>query len=376
LGGWIPLYHDMGLFGQLLPALMVGTCCVLMRPGAFLKRPHHWLRMIDKYGIYSSSAPNLAYELCSARITDEQLAGLDLSRWRIAGNGSEPVNAATLAAFLKRFASAGLRDDVLCPCYGLAEATVFVSNETFRPVLVTTVDADRLRQHRFVPAVAGTDLVSCGTPRDCEVLIADPRTGAALGPGGIGEIWLRGPSVSKGYWRNDSATERAFTPGGYLRTGDLGTLHDGELYVTGRLQEMVIVHGRNLYPQDIERELRARHAELASVGAAFTVSLAEPGTEEILVVTHEINGRPAEDSLRQLAVEIKQTVAREFGVHLGAVGLLRRGGVRRTTSGKIQRATMRQLFLDGELNAMYTEYEPQVADALWLRRLELEPAGL
>jgi acyl-CoA synthetase (AMP-forming)/AMP-acid ligase II len=207
------------------------------------------------------------------------------------------------------------------------------------------------------------------------VLIADPQTGAALAPGAIGEIWLRGPSISKGYWRNDLATERAFTSGGYLRTGDLGTLHDRELYVTGRLQEMVIVHGRNLYPQDIERELRARHAELASVGAAFTVSLAEPGTEEeVLVVTHEINGRPAEDSLRQLAVEIRQTVAREFGVRLGAVGLLRRGGVRRTTSGKIQRAAMRQLFLDGDLNAVYTEYEPQVADALWLRRLE--PAGL
>jgi acyl-CoA synthetase (AMP-forming)/AMP-acid ligase II len=374
LGGWLPLYHDMGLLGQLLPALVLGGTSVLMRPTAFLMRPHHWLWMIDKYDINQSGAPDFAYELCCDRITDEQLAGLDLSRWRFTATGSEPVNAATIDAFAKRFAPAGLRDDVLCPCYGMAESTVFVSGEAHRKAVVTTVDADRLEEHRFVPAEVGTDLVSCGTPRDCDVLIADTRTGEALPPSAVGEIWLRGPSISKGYWHNDVATERAFAPGGYLRTGDLGTLHDGELYVTGRLEEAVIVHGRNLYPQDIERELRAQHAELGAVGAAFTVSLAEAGTEGILVVTHEINGRPAEERLRQLAVEIKQTVAREFGISLGGVGLLRRGGVMRTTSGKIQRAAMRQLFLDGELNAVYLDYELQVANALWLRRPE--PAGL
>jgi acyl-CoA synthetase (AMP-forming)/AMP-acid ligase II len=369
-GGWLPLYHDMGLLGQTLPGLMLGGGCVLMRPATFLKQPHNWLRMIDKYDISASAAPNFAYELCCARVTDEQLAGLDLSRWRVAATGSEPVDAATLAAFAKRFAPAGLRDDVLFPCYGLAETTLFVSGSANRRAVVTKVDADRLKQHQFVPAEVGADLVSCGTPHDFDVLIADTQTGEELAPDGIGEIWLRGPSVSKGYWRNDSAAKRAFAPDGYLRTGDLGTLHDGELYVTGRLEEMVIVHGRNLYPQDIERELRAQCAELAGVGAAFTVSLAEAGTEEILVVTHEINGRLAEDRLRQLAVEIRQTVAREFGVPLGGVGLLRRGEVRRTTSGKIQRVVMRQRFLDGGLNTVYADYEPQVANALRLRRTE------
>ncbi|MGW1893548.1 fatty acyl-AMP ligase [Streptomyces sp. NPDC002004] len=368
LGGWIPHYHDMGLFGQILPALMLGASCVLMRSSAFLKRPLHWLQMIDTYDVIWSAAPNFAYELCCAKVTDDQLAGLDLSRWRIAANGSEPIDTAVLDAFAKRFAPAGLRDDALCPCYGMAEATVFVSGEAHRKPLVTKADVDRLQRNRFVPTEVGADLVSCGTPRDYDVLIVDPQTGEALPPGGIGEIWLRGPSIATEYWRNDSATERAFVPDGYLRTGDLGALHDGELYVTGRLQERVTVHGRSLYPQDIERELRARHAELASGGAAFTVPLAGAGTQEVLVVTHEVNGRPAEDSLRRLAVEMKETVARTFGVPLGGVVLLRRGGVRRTTSGKIQRVAMRRLFLDDELNAIHTDHEPQMANVLRSRR--------
>ncbi|WP_314219529.1 fatty acyl-AMP ligase [Streptomyces zaehneri] len=364
LGGWIPHYHDMGLLGQLLPALLVGGTCVLMRPSAFLQRPHNWLRLIDRYDIQCSAAPNFAYEMCCARITDEQLAGLDLSRWRTASNGSERVDIATLDAFAKRFAPAGLRDDALCPCYGMAEATVFVSGEAHRKAVVTTVDADRLKQHRFVPAESGVDLVSCGTPRDHDVLIVDPWTGEETATGDVGEIWLRGPSLAGEYWNNPCATEQAFTPDGYLRTGDLGTVHDGELYVTGRLQELLTVHGHHLYPQDVERELRAHHPELAAAGAVFTVPTAEVGAEETLVVTHEVHGRPAEDRLRLLADGIRQTVDREFGVALGGVALLRRGGVRRTTSGKIRRVEMRRLFLNGELNALYADHEPRVTHAL------------
>ncbi|GGO10215.1 polyketide synthase [Microbispora rosea subsp. aerata] len=368
LGGWIPLYHDMGLLGQLMPALLLGATCVLMRPSAFLLRPHHWLWLIDKYDIDLSAAPDFAYELCCARITEEQVIGLDLSRWRFSADGAEPINAATMDMFAKRFAPVGLRDDVLCPCYGMAESTVYVSGEAYRKAVVTTVDPDELEQHRFVPSETGTDLVSCGTPRDHDVLIADPRTGEVLPPGVVGEIWLRGPSVSKSYWRNDAANERAFTPSGYVRTGDLGTLHEGELYVTGRLDEVINVCGRYLYPQDIERELRARHPELGSAGAVFAVSLPEAGSEDLVIVTHEINGRQSEARLRQLAVQIRQTVARRFGIHVDGVALLRRGGVRRTTSGKIQRAEMRRLFLDGELSAVCVDYELRLANALWLNR--------
>jgi acyl-CoA synthetase (AMP-forming)/AMP-acid ligase II len=368
LGGWIPLYHDMGLLGQLLPALLLGATCVLMRPSAFLQRPHHWLELIDKYDLHSSAAPNFAYELCCSRVTDEQLTGLDLSRWRIASNGSERVDIATLEAFAKRFAPAGLRDDVLCPCYGMAEATVFVSTAARRKAVVTTVDADLLKRHRFVPAEAGVDLVSCGTPHDYDVLIVDPHTGEEVAPGDIGEIWLRGPSLAGEYWNNPSATERAFLPSGYVRTSDLGAVHDGELYVAGRLQEALTVQGHHLYPQDVERELRARYTELASAGAAFTVPTAGLVPEDALVVTHEVHGRPAEDRLRSLADGIRRTVAQEFGVPVGGVCLLRRGGVRRTTSGKIRRVAMRQLFLEEQLNVMYAVHEPRVADVLRERR--------
>ncbi|MFI6403215.1 fatty acyl-AMP ligase [Streptomyces sp. NPDC050548] len=363
LGGWIPHYHDMGLLGQLLPSLMLGGTCVLMRSGAFLKRPYHWLLMIDKYDVTWSAAPNFAYELCCAKVTDGQLAGLDLSRWRIAGNGSEPIDTAVLDAFAKRFAPAGLRDDALCPCYGMAEATVFVSGAAQRRPLVTTVDVESLTQRRFVPAEAGTELVSCGTPRDYDVVIADPWTGEALPPDGVGEIWLRGPSVAREYWRDDIETDRVFTPEGYLRTGDLGALHDGELYVTGRSREAVTVAGRHLYPQDLERKLRARHPELAGVGAVFTAPLGEAGDEHTVVVTHEVNGRPEAAALGRLADAVRQTLAEELGVPDACVVLLRRGTVRRTTSGKIQRVAMRRSFLDGELTALHADHLPPAKDA-------------
>ncbi|MBQ0826572.1 fatty acyl-AMP ligase [Streptomyces tagetis] len=372
-GGWIPHYHDMGLLGQLLPALLLGGTCVLMRPGAFLQRPHHWLRLIDTYDIHWSAAPNFAYELCCARIGDGQVAGLDLSRWRIASNGSERVDIATMDAFAKRFAAAGLRDDALCPSYGMAEATVFVSGAPRRRPVVTTVDAAGLGLHRFTPSASGIALVSCGTPREYDVLIADPHTGEEVGPGGVGEILLRGPSLAREYWADAPASERAFLPGGFLRTGDLGALHEGELYVTGRLSEVLTVGGRHLYPQDVEQRVRARHPELAGVGAVFTVPCSgrdadpdpDPGSGSgsgpgsgsgggALVVTHEVRGRPAEDALRRLAAAIGETVLDAFGVRPAAVGLLRRGGVRRTTSGKIQRGEMRRLFLDGALDPLHT----------------------
>ncbi|MFI6762699.1 fatty acyl-AMP ligase [Micromonospora sp. NPDC050417] len=374
LGGWVPLYHGLGLFGQLLPALLVGGGCVLMRPAAFVRHPHHWLRMIDEYDIYSSAAPDFAYEMCRAKVTDSQLAALDLSRWRISANGAERVHVETLEAFTKRFAPAGLRDDVVCPSYGMAEATLLVSAAPFRRAVVTRVDEHALERLLFTPAEAGAAVVSCGTPRDTEVMIADPATGEPLPPGAVGEIWLRGPCVAKGYWRDDAAADLAFTHSGYVRTGDLGTMHDGELYVTGRMAELLSVDGRNLYPQEIERALRAEHPGLGIIGAVFTVPLGEPGLGDALVVTSEINGRPSEDGLRQLAVGIRQTITREFGLRPAGIVLLRRGGVLRTTSGKVQRPAMRQLFLDGELGGVYADYEPLVADML--RSRQPTPVGV
>ncbi|MFC5475891.1 fatty acyl-AMP ligase [Paraherbaspirillum soli] len=369
-GGWIPLYHDMGLMGLLLPALFLGSTCILITPTTFLKRPHLWLRMIDRYDIGFSAAPNFAFELCLRRVTEEQLAELDLSRWRYAANGSEPVQAHTIVEFAKRFAAAGFGADVVCPCYGMAETTLFVSGNGRRLPVLCRVDSELLERHRFAPLGAsaaaggnGRELVSCGTAHDFDVLIADPVTCNALPPGAIGEIWLRGPSVAQGYWRNPQATSKVFNAsasngdGGYFRTGDLGVLHGGELYVTGRFKEMLIVHGRNLYPQDIEHEVRAQHAELSTgAGAVFTVA----APHEEVVVTHEIRGQCGPDLLRELALGVKTTVLQELGLRVAAVVLLRPGSVLRTTSGKIQRAAMRELFINDGLSPVYEEVAPHL----------------
>jgi acyl-CoA synthetase (AMP-forming)/AMP-acid ligase II len=370
-GGWIPLYHDMGLLAQLMPALLLGSSVTLMTPTAFVMRPHMWLRMIDKHDIGFSAAPNFAYELCQRRITDAQLAELDLSRWQFAANGSEPVHAATLLGFARRFAAAGFRAEALAPCYGMAEATVYIAGRAGRPPNIRTVDAERVTRDRLEPAVDGRParhIVGCGVAADYDVRIVDPATCRRLPDGAVGEIWLRGTSVARGYWRRPEVNAVSFQATtedgdtGYLRTGDLGAVIDGEIYITGRHKEMLIVHGRNLYPQDIEHEVRVQHPELATrLGAVFSVS--PPDAEDAVVVTHELPGKHAEAQLRELAAAIKTTVVREFGVRVAGVVLLRAGTVQRTTSGKIQRGAMRELFLANGLDVIHEHLEPAL-DAL------------
>ncbi|WP_328562789.1 fatty acyl-AMP ligase [Streptomyces coelicoflavus] len=359
-GGWVPLYHDMGLSAQLLPALLRGGSCVLMDPMAFARRPVRWLRAIGTCGINVSFAPNFAYDLCTRRVTDAEVAQLDLSHWTYAANGSEPVQPDVLTAFTKRFAAAGFREEAFAPSYGMAEVTVYVSSRGHQSPLVRAVDAERLEQGEFVLAEPGRParhLVSNGPAPAFDIRIVDPVTHDVLPEGRIGEIWIRGASVAVGYWGREEATQETFRgttadgDTGYLRSGDLGTVHEGELYINGRIKEMVIVNGRNLYPHDVEHELRSQHPELAGFGAVFTAPERDdaPGAAtESLVVTHEVRGVPA-DELAALAGRMQITVSREFGVRVDDVLLLRPGTVRRTTSGKIQRAEMRSLYLAGEL---------------------------
>lgn len=360
-GGWIPHFHDMGLIGQLLPALVVGSRCIVMSPRSFAYRPHMWLKMIEEFDIDWSPAPNFAYELCCRRITDEQLAKLDLSRWRYAVNGSEPIHAKTLNAFAERFAPAGFRAESFTPCYGMAETAVFISGDPAPPTIIT-VDAETLEDNKVVEASedrAVRTLVSCGVPGEFDVRIVDPAAGYQLPSGAVGEIWISGASVSAGYWNNPDATEQTFAgeldgiDGVFLRTGDLGVLYEDKLYVTGRIKEMMTMHGRNLYPYDVEHELRSAHPQLAGgVGAVFTVT-EEHSTDPGMVITHEVKGSRSEDELRELAIGMKETIAREMGATAACVALLRPGTVRRTTSGKIQRAEMRALFRAGELASLY-----------------------
>ncbi|WP_051899190.1 fatty acyl-AMP ligase [Sciscionella sediminilitoris] len=373
-GGWAPQFHDMGLMAQTLPALFGGSTCVLMEPTGFLRRPGAWLRMIDRYDIGWSPAPNFAYDHCVSRIGDAELADLDLSRWRYAVNGSEPVRVATMRAFADRFARTGFSADACVPCYGLAEATVFVSGAAPRPLTTLRADVAQLEQDRIRPAsgaAAVRELPSNGVAAAFDVRIVDPRTRAVLAPGEIGEIWLRGDSVCQGYWRRPDATAEVFGAmtedgdGGYVRTGDLGAVHAGEIYVTGRLKDIMILRGRNVYPQDVEHELRSRHAELGSVGAAFTLTAPDGETDDLLVVVHEVTDPRDRPGLAGLAARMRRTISAEFGVAAGAVLLVRRGGVRRTTSGKVERSAMRELVRTGELATEYAD-----VDERWHRFVE------
>ncbi|MFD6665355.1 fatty acyl-AMP ligase [Micromonospora chalcea] len=366
VGGWLPMYHDFGLIGQLLAPLSRGGCSVGMSATTFLKRPATWLRLIDRHDIEISPAPNFAYDLCTRRITDEQIAGVDLSRWKRAVNGSEPVQAATLAAFGSRFAAAGLRPEAICPGYGLAEITLSVSGATIgRPPVVLTVDAEELERNVVTPVGADhpepvRELVSSGesTP-EFDIRIVDPATRLPQPPDRIGEIWLRGTSVARGYWANPEATREVFDneladgEGGFLRTGDLGLLRDGQLYVTGRIKELLIVNGRNLYPHDIEVTVRAVDESLSrGVGAAFTVEV----PHEELVVVQECRSRSLDPAGRAAVVTaVRHVLSREFGTGAVSVVLVRPGTVPRTTSGKIQRGLARMLFLTGALGTEHEE---------------------
>lgn len=364
-GGWLPIYHDMGLIGLVLEPLFLGSGTVLMPPTTFLKRPYGWLRMIDRYGLEGTSAPNFAYDLCTRRVTDEQLAGLDLSRWRRACNGAEPIDADTLDRFARRFAPAGFRREALLPCYGMAEATLFIAGTPPElPPVMTRVDAAALEQNMFVPApdgATGPRLVSSGRVLDLDVRVVDPQTRRPLPDGRLGEIWVRGASVATGYWRNEAETEAAFhavTADGeadFLRTGDLGVFQDGELYITGRIKETLVIRGRNLYPHDIEREVRALDEAFAGLaGSVFSV----PSPREEIVVFHEVRARQlTEAALAGLAAQVKIALGQRLGIPVTNVVFAAPGQVRKTTSGKIQRTLMRQLFMADALDPLYEDLD-------------------
>ncbi|MER5897085.1 fatty acyl-AMP ligase [Streptomyces sp. NPDC001876] len=364
MGGWLPLHHDMGLVGQLLHALWLGGTAVLMSPAAFVKRPANWLEAVSRYGLTVSGAPDFAYELCVRRINDSQLAGLDLSRWEVAVNGGEPIDPATLTQFAERFAPAGLRPGALAPCYGLAEATLLVSGTRTAPAAASrTVDAGALEAGRLTaPTGPGRTLAHCGPAASAELRIVDPETCRELPDGRIGEIWVRGESVGPGYWARPAETAAAFDcridggGGGYLRTGDLGALHDGLLHVTGRLKDMIVVAGRNLYPQDLERTVQ-QVSGLFGAATAFAV----PGARERIVIVQELRARSRYDiDLAALAAAVQQRLSEEYEVRTAGVLLVRPGTVRRTTSGKVERAAMRRLFLRGELTPLHQRIEPEV----------------
>lgn len=359
---WLPVIHDMGLIGQVLWMLFLGGCTTLTSPTEFLRRPYRWLQLLDELNADFSVAPNFAYDLCVRTVSEDKVPGLDLSRWRVTFNGAEPVQARSLAKFQEKFGPAGFRAEAFLPCYGLAEATLLVTGTAADSApVITTVDAEALARGEFVPAAAGDgprELVGSGTVDRSRVRIVDAGTGAALPDARVGEVWVRGESVAQGYWGRPDLNAEVFDQRldgetGFFRTGDLGVIHDGELYITGRLKEVLIIRGRNLYPHDLEQTVRSVDPRLAT-GAGAVLALDAP--EGSVVVVQEIKPRGlTEDDYRALAQDIQRTLVREFSIPLPSVVFVGPGRVRKTTSGKIQRSLMKQLFVTSELNSLHEE---------------------
>jgi len=357
---WLPLYHDMGLIGAVLVALLNGGTCVLLDPLTFIRRPHFWLRAIDRFRGTLSNAPNFAYALCADRIKDEELARLDLSSWWVTTNGSDWLEPSIMRRFIDRFSACGFREEVLCPAYGLAEATLVVAGRRSPSLRVLSADRQALDGGVYQPAEQAGNakrMVSCGPPLDIEIEIVDPVTSEPLPQDHVGEIWLRGPSVARGYWGRPDQTRDTFgamtagNDGPYLRTGDLGFMHDGELYVNGRIKEVIVVHGQKVFPQDIEFALRAEIPELSGRGAVCCLPRIDNEPDKVLVI-HEVKLLPPE-RLRKLAEEAVHIVGRDFGAQVASMVFVPPGRVEQTTSGKTKRLEMRDRYLAGTLNPIY-----------------------
>ena len=348
--GWLPLFHDMGLIGHVLQPVFNGGLSVLMSPLTFLQRPLTWLEAIAEWKATASGGPTYAFELCTNRISDEQAAGLDLSSWRVAYCGSEPIRAETIERFAAKFAASGLGRDAIYPCYGLAEATLMVTGSERGAGLRTTEDVGNAISSRGDYAVRRKS-VACGSACPGEtVVIVDPDTGRPVDDGEVGEIWVSGPNVGRGYWRRPQETADVFgarlegIAGAFLRTGDLGFVQQGEIFVVGRIKDMIIVRGTNHAPADIESTVASCYGSFAGAAqAAFSIERC--GREEVIVV---LEAR-AELSGAETGAVFEQ-VARNHGLRLYDLVLVPVGAVPRTSSGKVRRGQCRELYIAGLLD--------------------------
>jgi acyl-CoA synthetase (AMP-forming)/AMP-acid ligase II len=357
--GWIPLAHDWGLMNNVIQAAYVGARSVLMGTDAFVRRPRFWLETISRYTNVHSGGPGFAYDLCVSRVTDQQRDGLNLFGWKGAGLGAGPVRVSTLQRFAEAFGPLGFRTEAFYSGYGLSEATLLVSQtDRRRAPRVLCVARRRLERNEVdvspPPDVPAAELVSCGEPSpDTQVLIVDPETDASCPPDRVGEILVRGPGVCRGYLNNTAETARTLVyrdgVGPFVKTGDLGFVVDGELFVTGRLKDLIIVRGRNVYPQDVERAIESSHQALRKgCGVAFSV---DGPTEEELVIVHEIRTGGEEDADAIIAA-IRASAAEHVGIDAHAVLLVRAGTIAKTSSGKLQRVLCRARYLAGELSVV------------------------
>ncbi|MDB5727022.1 MAG: AMP-dependent synthetase, partial [Noviherbaspirillum sp.] len=403
--GWLPLFHDMGLIGNILAPLYVGFPSVLMSPSHFLKNPFAWLQAISTYRGTCAGAPNFGWDYCVDRIPEERKKELDLSSLEVAYNGSEPVRAGTLDRFYDAFKTCGIRKEALFPCYGLAETTLFVSGGPLNKApVVVNVSKTSLEGNQIRSAAPGSDdarpIVSCGQVSDSmSVLVVDPETCLPCSQRRLGEIWISGGSVAKGYWNRPEETGKVFQAyladsgkGPYLRSGDLGFIQDGELFITGRSKDLIVINGRNIYPQDIEQVIEQSIDFVEpNMCAAFSV---EKDNRESLAIIAEANrslmraaqleqkeiGSEADrirvkneylEKLQALAGDICAVISDQFDVSVSSIAFVKPGTFPRTSSGKVQRLRCKQMAMSGQLDIVYV-----MPDSVFDRRQSRDPAAL
>ncbi|MBL1209089.1 AMP-binding protein [Geminocystis sp. GBBB08] len=359
---WLPSFHDMGLIDGILQPLYTGFLGVIMSPEAFLQKPIRWLQAISDYRATHSGGPNFAYELCVEKITYKQLENLDLSSWLSAYNGSEPVRRSTIDNFISKFTSCGFKANYFYPCYGMAEATLMISGgELEKQAVYLDVDGDKLRENLVCKIDENTknikQLVGCGhSSQDTDIKIVNPITKVVCDDNHIGEIWVSGKSIAEGYWRKPEISHDTFKATlvntelpHFLRTGDLGFLRQGELFITGREKDLIIIRGKNHYPQDIEYTVQNSHQALRrDSGAAFTI---EKDNQEKLVIVQEIKRTYVSKlDVDEVVSAIKEAVSLKHELQIEAIALIKPASIPKTSSGKIQRYTCRQSFLEESLN--------------------------
>ncbi|KWN79892.1 fatty acyl-AMP ligase [Burkholderia ubonensis] len=366
IGGWLPFYHDMGLIGLLLQAFYAGTSLVYMQPISFIRRPINWLKAISHYRIHTSGGPDFGFRHCVSRICDDELKDIDLSSWTICFSGAERVRQETITRFHQRFAQCKLAATAAYPCYGMAEATLFVSGkQPMAPHRTLWVDRGSLSADRIFIRHAcdpnATEIVSCGNVIGHEAAIVDPDTRLALPTNHIGEIWIRGRSVARGYWNDDIRSQATFgavlegygtSP--FLRTGDLGFMNNGELFVTGRLKDLIVVNGRKIYPEDIEDLIAQIDTNFQQVfGAAFSIDGKEG---EALTIVQEVQrSEVGEMQFSECAMAIRAEISANFGVPVSRIVFVRNGSIPRTTSGKVQRSKTKFLLINGQLSYLHDD---------------------
>lgn len=373
---WLPPYHDMGLIGGVLQPLYGGFPVVLMPPLIFLQSPIRWLQAISRYQATTSGGPSFAYNLATRKVTPEQLKTLDLSSWEIAFNGAETISYEILEQFATTFEPCGFRREAFYPCYGMAEATLIVSGGLKTdPIITKTIKGEALEKNQIISAKIEQEnsriLVSCGQSlSDQQILIVDPETLLPCAPNQVGEIWISGPSIAQGYWSQPEATDSIFNAylgdtgeGPFLRSGDLGFLDDREVFVTGRLKDMIIINGRNYYPQDIEWTVEQCHSLIRpNCAAGFSVYV--EGEEKLVIIaevdrayrkllveeTHSTdNSSQSNGDHQQLSRSIQRAISKNHDLQVYQALLLKPGSIPKTSSGKIQRHVCRQSYLSGSL---------------------------